>query len=126
MQSQDDRVFRELITQIEGLKAVQLVTREGVIIHSYVSNEYTKLNLTMSGNRFFSVCEQILVSHGFNDMKLGIIQAEDGYFFLTNFQDEETFLILLVKSDIPVNVITSQLNHILERQIPIWFKKEDS
>ena len=50
----DERLFRELMTQIKGTRAVQLITREGVIIHSLLAQDITGLDLSTLTNMFLS------------------------------------------------------------------------
>jgi predicted regulator of Ras-like GTPase activity (Roadblock/LC7/MglB family) len=125
MDLKDDRLFREIMTQVQGVRCVQLITREGVIIQSLFADEVTELDLSMVANNFISACEHVLVSLNLMDMKQAIIQANDGYFMILNFEDE-SYLVFNIHSTAPLNVISGQILHILERQVPLWRHKVKS
>ncbi len=115
----DERLFRELMTQIKGTRAVQLITREGVIIHSLLTQDITGLDLSTLTNMFLSNCEHILVSLNLQDVKSAMIQADDGFFIVLRFE-ADTFLVLNIVTTTPMNVVLSSLLHFLEKQVPLW------
>jgi predicted regulator of Ras-like GTPase activity (Roadblock/LC7/MglB family) len=114
-----DRLFREIMTQIKGARGVQLISREGLVIQSLYADETDRLDLSTAANMFLSSVEHVLVSLRFNDMKAGIIQAENGIFLVVGY-DTETYLLIIIDSDTPINVLMSQLQHILMKQVPRW------
>lgn len=115
----DERLFREIMTQIKGVKGMQLLTREGVIIDSLFADDFSKLELSTITNAFLTASEHVLVSLRLQDLKIGILQSEDGFFIVSNFE-KDCFLIFLIGSNAPINVILSQIQHILGKQVPVW------
>jgi predicted regulator of Ras-like GTPase activity (Roadblock/LC7/MglB family) len=119
MDLKDDRLFREIMTQVGGTRGVQLITREGVIIQSLFANNISGLDLSMLANSFLSVSEHILVTLNLADLKSGVLQADDGYFIVLKFETD-CFLVINIVSNAPLNLMISQIMHTIERQVPKW------
>jgi predicted regulator of Ras-like GTPase activity (Roadblock/LC7/MglB family) len=115
----DARLFREIMTQIKGITGMLLVTREGVVVQSSFAESVNNMDLITSTNSLLSISEQILVRLNFQDFKTGIIQADDGFFLVLSFETD-LYLVVLAHSTAPINVIMSQIQNILAKQLPRW------
>lgn len=75
-------VLKTLINDVEGIKSVALVSREGLIVNSILDEDVSPMHIAAMSAIILSTCERVLLELKRGELDVCIIQGTEGKFIV--------------------------------------------
>jgi len=90
-------VLKTLMTEVEGIQSVALVSREGLIVNSILEEGVSPMHIAAMSAIILSTCERVLLELMKGDLDVCIIQGSEGKFIV--MECGEDFILVCVLED---------------------------
>ena len=75
-------LLREMMARVEGCESAALVSREGLIVSSVLSEELSEMHIAAMSAIILSTCERVLMELKKGELDISIIQGTEGKFLI--------------------------------------------
>ncbi len=91
-------VLKTLINDVEGIKSVALVSREGLIVNSILDEDVSPMHIAAMSAIILSTCERVLLELKRGELDVCIIQGTEGKFIVMEC-GEDFILVGVLEED---------------------------
>ena len=81
-------LLRELMNSVDGMESAALVSREGLIVSSILSENLSEMHIAAMSAIILSTCERVLMELQKGELDISIIQGTDGKFLIMGSGDD--------------------------------------